>query len=98
MLFEPPCSVTICLQEGTPYIFVSHGKADAVLPIDRCSRRLIPQLQRAYDTTYHEFEGPHIVRPEEAKQAMQWFLSKRLESEGLPLKKEGDVVAPIVSD
>ena len=75
-------------------MFVSHGKADAVLPIDRCSRRLIPQLQRAYDTTYHEFDGPHIVRPEEAKQAMQWFLAKPLQSEGLPLRKDGDVVAP----
>ena len=75
-------------------MFISHGKADAVLPIDRCSRRLAPQLQQAYNLTYHEFAGPHIVRPEEAKQAMQWFLQKPLHSQGLPLKNEGEVVRP----
>src|SRR5215213_1294102 len=37
-------------QMGVPKIFISHGTHDDVLPIDRCSRRLVPSLKRAgYD-------------------------------------------------
>src|SRR5918999_2576958 len=28
---------------GSPRIFISHGTHDGVLPIDRCSRRIVPQ-------------------------------------------------------
>src|ERR671916_516664 len=49
-------------QEGAPRFYVSHGTDDRVLPIDRCSRRIVPQLRRAgYDVLYHEFEGPHTI-------------------------------------
>lgn len=62
-------------QEGKPRFYVSHGTQDAVLPIERCSRRLVPQLQRAgYDVTYREFDGPHTVPPEIAAEAQTWFL------------------------
>lgn len=57
-----------------PRIFISHGTADRVLPIDTCSRRLVPQLKRAgYDVTYREFEGPHTMPPEIVREALQWF-------------------------
>lgn len=47
---------------GDPDVFVSHGRSDRVLPIDRCSRRLVPGLQRAgYRVHYHEFDGGHVV-------------------------------------
>jgi phospholipase/carboxylesterase len=47
---------------GQPVIFVSHGTEDDVLPVDRCSRRLVPRLQRAgYEVRYHEFAGGHYV-------------------------------------
>ena len=47
---------------GRPALYVSHGTADEVLPIDRCSRRLVPRLQRAgYAVRYEEFEGGHVV-------------------------------------
>lgn len=63
-------------QEGEPRIYISHGTGDQVLPIDRCSRRIVPQLQRAgYDVRYQEFEGPHTVPPEIARQGMEWFVS-----------------------
>ncbi len=52
-------------EQGRPRIFVSHGVQDRVLPIERCSRRLVPSLEQAgYDVTYVEFPGGHIV-PEE---------------------------------
>ena len=48
--------------EGQPTVFISHGTGDEVLAIDRCSRRIVPALQRRnYDVRYREFEGGHEV-------------------------------------
>jgi phospholipase/carboxylesterase len=59
---------------GAPRIFISHGTHDTVLPIDRCSRRIVPQLERAgYALTYREFDGGHTVPPEIAHAAIEWF-------------------------
>ena len=56
---------------GRPEIFVSHGTQDDVLPIDACSRRLVPRLQRAgYAVRYHEFPGGHYVPTEIADEAV----------------------------
>jgi phospholipase/carboxylesterase len=61
------------VQVGRPRILVTHGVHDAVLPIDRCSRRLVPALEGAgYDVTYEEFDGGHVVPPELARQAVLW--------------------------
>ena len=63
-------------QVGAPRFFVSHGTRDGVLPIDLCSRRIVPQLQRAgYEVTYKEFEGGHTVPPELARDDTDQFLS-----------------------
>lgn len=60
-----------------PRLYVSHGTDDAVLPIDRCSRRIVPLLQDAgYDTRYHEFDGPHTIPPDIAREALDWFLGR----------------------
>jgi phospholipase/carboxylesterase len=60
---------------GSPSVFVSHGVGDSVLPIDRCSRRLVPRLQEAgLDVTYREFDGGHVVPPEIAAEAESWAL------------------------
>jgi phospholipase/carboxylesterase len=64
---------------GRPDIYISHGTHDAVLPIDRCSRRIVPQLERAgYAVRYREFDGPHTVPPEIAREAADWFLAPSL--------------------
>jgi phospholipase/carboxylesterase len=61
-------------QAGTPRIYISHGADDRVLPIERCSRRIVPQLQRAkYDVTYKEFDGQHTIPPDIVRQAVDWF-------------------------
>jgi predicted esterase len=61
-------------RHGQPRLFVSHGTRDDVLPIDRCSRRIVPQVQRAgYDVQYHEFDGGHTVPPDMAQAAVTWF-------------------------
>jgi len=57
-----------------PRVFISHGTRDQILPIDQCSRRIVPDLKNAkYDVTYTEFDGPHTVPPEMAKAAIAWM-------------------------
>jgi phospholipase/carboxylesterase len=61
-------------QRGKPEIYISHGKRDQVLPIDACSRRLVPRLRSAgYEVLYHEFDGPHTVPEDIAREALEWF-------------------------
>lgn len=62
-------------QRGAPRVFVSHGTRDAVLPIDRCSRKIVPQLRGAgYEVTYREFDGAHQIPHEIAAEAVRWFV------------------------
>jgi phospholipase/carboxylesterase len=61
---------------GKPPVFISHGTIDPVLPIDQCSRRIVPELKRdGYRVTYREFEGKHTLPPEVALEAMRWFMT-----------------------
>ncbi|HEX2047147.1 MAG TPA: hypothetical protein VHF27_05250 [Acidimicrobiales bacterium] len=56
---------------GRPSVFISHGTNDDVLPIDRCSRRIVPALRgRDYEVRYREFEGGHGVPAEIAEEAL----------------------------
>ncbi len=60
--------------EGRPRIFISHGVQDRVLPIDVCSRRLVPRLKAGgYKVDYREFPGGHTVPPDLARAAYQGF-------------------------
>jgi phospholipase/carboxylesterase len=64
-------------QRGSPRIFVSHGTQDRWLPIDSCSRRIVPRLERAgYEVCYREFEGGHVVPPGIAREAAVWFTNR----------------------
>lgn len=75
--FSPGFSSPASLR-GKPPVFVSHGTRDRILPIDRCSRRIVPQLERrGYEVRYQEFEGPHTVPESVARDALQWFTSDR---------------------
>jgi phospholipase/carboxylesterase len=58
---------------GKPRLFISHGTGDTVLPIDRCSRVIVPRLQkRGYDVTFREFNGGHEIPADIARQGMEW--------------------------
>jgi phospholipase/carboxylesterase len=62
-------------QRGSPRVFVSHGTHDDVLPINRCSRKIVLQLRRAgYDVRYREFEGGHAIPPDVAGEVVGWFV------------------------
>lgn len=56
-------------------IFISHGTDDEILPIDSCSRRLVPGLQRdGHRVNYREFAGPHTVPADVAEEGLRWAL------------------------
>lgn len=61
-------------RRGTPRIFVTHGVQDTVLPIDQCSRRIVPALRAlGYEVRYEEFDGGHAIPRELATTAMEWL-------------------------
>src|SRR5215510_2950164 len=48
--------------QGKPRVFILHGRADRILPIDSCGRRITADLKaRGYDVTFREFEGGHEI-------------------------------------
>lgn len=49
---------------GRPAFFISHGTHDHILPIDQCSRKIVPALKEAgYRVDYREFDGDHEIPP-----------------------------------
>jgi predicted esterase len=60
--------------QGRPRFFISHGTADQILPIDQCSRVIVPRLRRmGYDVTYREFEGRHELPADVLAEALRWM-------------------------
>ncbi len=63
---------------GKPAIFVSHGTADEILPIDSTSNRLVPSLRGAgYAVEFRRYAGPHTVPVDIAREAFSWMLGVR---------------------
>ena len=68
--FAPPAPPA-----GRPRIFVAHGTRDNVYSVAGSRGHIVPQLKSAgYDVTYYEFDGPHWVTEDAARQALQWFV------------------------
>ena len=62
-------------RRGSPRVFVSHGKADPVLPVGSTSRTIVPRLLgEGHEVRYLEFNGGHSVPPNIARQAVEWSL------------------------
>ena len=63
------------VQVGRPRVWLCHGTDDAVLPVDRCGRRVARLLQQAgYDVRYVEFDAGHVVPPDLVSEAADWWL------------------------
>lgn len=61
-----------------PAVFVSHGRSDRVLPIDRCSRLLVPALRQAgHPVEYLEFDGGHEVPAPVLDAGLTWLTAVR---------------------
>ena len=76
------CSPGFIMQPGAtrgrPRIFISHGKADQH-PADRLDEPAasFPSCEQGgYAVKYREFDGPHAVPPEIAREALTWFVGK----------------------
>ena len=70
--FSPGFVIPADLPQHVP-VFLRHGTADRILPIDATSRRIVRVLRDAHFTVdYGEFDGPHTVRAEDARAAMEW--------------------------
>lgn len=64
------------VQRGRPPVYISHGVRDGVLPIDRTSRRLVPDLEEdGYPVRYREFPGGHTVPKAIAVEALRWAVT-----------------------
>ncbi len=64
-------------RRGSPRLFISHGRRDSVLPIDRTSREVVPVVRRwGYDVTYREFDGGHLAPEPIIDEAVTWFLGR----------------------
>ena len=60
---------------GRPRVWVSHGTDDAVLPIALTGRTVAGRLrEQGYEVRYVEFDGGHVVRPEDVAAAVDWWL------------------------
>ena len=60
---------------GKPPVFISHGTIDPVLPVEVCSRLIVPRLKaEGYPGNYREFEGKHTLPPKVAEEAMKWLM------------------------
>jgi len=71
--FSPGFAYTL-EKTGKPAVFISHGTKDKVLPIDPCSRRIVPQLQRqGLEVYYREFDGEHEIPALISERAVEWF-------------------------
>lgn len=69
-----PGFVVPARREGRPRVFVSHGERDGWLPIELCSRRIVPDLERmGYEVRYREFDGGHVVTPAIGREAAEWL-------------------------
>lgn len=77
MAFSPGYTITTG-QSGQPHFYISHGTKDQILPIDRCSRKIVTDLKDAgYSVKYKEFDGPHAIPREIAVEAVNWFVNKK---------------------
>ncbi|HXI28180.1 MAG TPA: hypothetical protein VNG89_07155 [Vicinamibacterales bacterium] len=64
--------------QGKPRVFVSHGTADQILPIDQCSRIIVPRLRSmGYEVTFREFQGRHEMPPDVVREGLQWMSAAR---------------------
>ncbi|MEV4657241.1 phospholipase [Micromonospora sp. NPDC049301] len=73
LAFSPGFAAPL-VTHGRPRIFVSHGVDDRVLPIDVCSRRLVPHLHDlGYEVAYEEFPGGHEIPAPIRQSATTWL-------------------------
>lgn len=73
LAFSPGFVIPVA-RAGSPEFFVSHGRQDTILPIDRCGRVVVAELRtQGYRVRFDEFEGGHRMPPEIVDAAAGWL-------------------------
>jgi len=87
--------LSVQTQAGAPRIFLSHGRRDEQIPIDRSGRTHARLLRAAgYDLTYVEYEGPHAYDPAVVRQAVDFFMETPAPSHETPSPRLGGAGNP----
>lgn len=72
-----PGFVKPAVKTGKPRIFIGHGTADQILPIDMTSREIVAALrEKNYPVKYEEFDGDHTMTRTEVQHAIDWMLER----------------------
>jgi predicted esterase len=59
---------------GKPSVFISHGKQDPILPIEKCGRRVAAALKgHEYVVTMTEFDGGHEIPADVMREGFRWL-------------------------
>jgi phospholipase/carboxylesterase len=59
---------------GKPRFYISHGKHDHILPIEKCGRRIAADLDaHAYGVTLTEFDGGHEIPADVLREGFRWL-------------------------
>ncbi|ASG20726.1 alpha/beta hydrolase [Nitrospirillum viridazoti] len=63
---------------GQARVFISHGKADRVLPLEETARTTAPAFKRrGFLVEVRVFDGGHVLPPEVIERALDWWLGSR---------------------
>ncbi|MEA1676452.1 alpha/beta hydrolase [Nitrospirillum sp. BR 11163] len=63
--------------DGQARVFISHGKADRVLPLEETARTTVPALRRRdFQVEFLVFDGGHAMPPEVVDGAFDWWLGR----------------------
>ena len=74
--FSPGFVTETEVQTKKPKIFISHGRQDPILPIDRASRQIVPGLRNAgYEVDFREFDGGHEIPTDIARSATDFIVA-----------------------
>lgn len=62
-------------RQGTPKVFIAHGRSDTQLPFDTSARpHALKLLEEGVDLTLLPFDGDHRIVPEVVARAMAFFM------------------------
>jgi phospholipase/carboxylesterase len=73
---------------GRPAVWICHGRADRVLPVEACGRRVARELRdRGHAVVLEEFDGGHVLVPGLLREALAWW--RGLPQQGRPVTPSG---------
>jgi predicted esterase len=80
-VFTHVLAFSACMMAATgttsarPRVFLTHGRADEILPFASCGQRIDRSLRKAgFDVRFEVFAGGHQVPPTVAEAAFRWLL------------------------